>query len=128
MILYCMLYLVASTYVRAERPSGEVLLFRRGRRFNLRSSSGDEETPRSHNRLTIGPANDEKHSLVSEEVSVKFETAGATFLWDNISYKIMKKKEPIAILDGIEGWVKPGTLTALMVSLYQPVLLVAYSV
>jgi len=40
----------------------------------------------------------------------------AIFSWKDVVYDIKIKKEERRILDHIEGWVKPGTLTALMVS------------
>lgn len=40
----------------------------------------------------------------------------AIFSWKDVVYDIKIKKEPRRILDHVDGWVKPGTLTALMVS------------
>lgn len=39
----------------------------------------------------------------------------AIFSWKDVVYDIKIKKEPRRILDHVDGWVKPGTLTALMV-------------
>ncbi|RAL67057.1 hypothetical protein DID88_007837 [Monilinia fructigena] len=38
----------------------------------------------------------------------------AIFHWDDVHYDIKIKNEPRKLLDGVDGWVKPGTLTALM--------------
>lgn len=40
----------------------------------------------------------------------------AIFSWKDVVYDIKIKKEERRILDHVDGWVKPGTLTALMVS------------
>lgn len=40
----------------------------------------------------------------------------AIFSWKDVVYDIKIKGEPRRILDHVDGWVKPGTLTALMVS------------
>ncbi|KAJ5336355.1 uncharacterized protein N7506_004377 [Penicillium brevicompactum] len=37
-----------------------------------------------------------------------------TFTWRDVSYDIEIKGEPRRLLDNVSGWVKPGTLTALM--------------
>ena len=37
------------------------------------------------------------------------------FSWKDVVYDIKIKGEPRRILDHVDGWVKPGTLTALMV-------------
>ena len=36
------------------------------------------------------------------------------FTWRNVVYDISIKGEPRRLLDHVSGWVKPGTLTALM--------------
>ena len=36
------------------------------------------------------------------------------FTWRNVTYDITIKGEPRRLLDNVSGWVKPGTLTALM--------------
>ena len=36
------------------------------------------------------------------------------FTWRNVVYDISIKGEPRRLLDNVSGWVKPGTLTALM--------------
>lgn len=38
------------------------------------------------------------------------------FHWQNLCYDIKIKGQPRRILDNVDGWVKPGTCTALMVS------------
>jgi hypothetical protein len=40
----------------------------------------------------------------------------AIFSWKDVVYDIRIKGEARRILDYVDGWVKPGTLTALMVS------------
>jgi hypothetical protein len=41
----------------------------------------------------------------------------AIFSWRDVRFDIKIKKQNKKILDHVDGWVKPGTLTALMVSL-----------
>lgn len=45
----------------------------------------------------------------------------AIFHWSGVNFDIKIKGEPRRLLDDVDGWVKPGTLTALMVR--SPVLL-----
>jgi hypothetical protein len=42
-----------------------------------------------------------------------------TFSWSNVCYDIQTNGEVKTLVDHISGWVKPGTLTALMVSLFR---------
>jgi ABC-type transport system involved in cytochrome bd biosynthesis fused ATPase/permease subunit len=43
-----------------------------------------------------------------------FESHMDTFTWRDVVYDIKIKGEPRRLLDHVSGWVKPGTLTALM--------------
>lgn len=94
-------------FVIAEQSKGEVLLFRRSHLLQAKSSD-DEES--NHRDLPI------THNITVEKgISPPIEAHAATFLWDNLSYTIKTKDGPLKILDDIEGWIKPGSLTALMV-------------
>jgi ABC-type multidrug transport system permease subunit len=53
----------------------------------------------------------------SEPVS-DMEKQTSVFHWRNVCYDVKIKSETRRILDHVDGWVKPGTLTALMVSLF----------
>lgn len=48
--------------------------------------------------------------------SQTLSTDTAVFHWENLSYDINIKKQERRILDQVDGWVKPGASTALMVS------------
>lgn len=47
-------------------------------------------------------------------MSTVIERQTAIFQWQDVCYDIKIKKEDRRILDHVDGWVKPGTLTALM--------------
>ena len=42
------------------------------------------------------------------------ETGGHTFFWRNLTYQVKIKTEDRVILNKVDGWVKPGQVTALM--------------
>lgn len=50
------------------------------------------------------------------DVGAVLKRQTAIFHWEDVCYDIKIKKQPRRILDHVDGWVKPGTLTALMVS------------
>lgn len=101
-------YLAATQLVTAKKSKGEVLVFRHGhlpKHTHPPASAGDKESEAGVS------------TLVREETSVRVnETIGGiqrqnkTFHWSDVCYEINHKQ----ILDHIDGWVKPGTLTALM--------------
>ncbi|KAF2001388.1 ABC transporter-like protein [Amniculicola lignicola CBS 123094] len=109
MVVGCAGYLVATEYISAKRSKGEVLQFRRhhGPRLELLR---DEETD-SDDRLDAETLAREK-AAPSTPANIHKQTA--VFHWDAVCYDIKVKKEDRRLLDEVDGWVKPGTLTALM--------------
>jgi ATP-binding cassette, subfamily G (WHITE), member 2, PDR len=103
----CATYLVAAEFVSAKRSKGEVLLFRRGQVPSL-SPPADEEA-KSADRVT----SQDLTRQVTVPAAIQKQTA--VFHWDGVNYDIKIKGEPRKLLDDVDGWVKPGTLTALMV-------------
>jgi hypothetical protein len=49
-----------------------------------------------------------------DEIMIQKQTA--VFHWKDVCYDIKIKGQPRRLLDHVDGWVKPGTLTALMVT------------
>lgn len=111
MVLGCGIYLAASEFISAKKSKGEVLLFRRGR-IPYVSKASDEEA-KSDDRMTAATVTRAK-TVPDAPSSIQKQTA--IFHWDDVHYDIKIKGEPRKLLDGVDGWVKPGTLTALMVS------------
>ncbi|KAF5256808.1 hypothetical protein FOXYS1_12697 [Fusarium oxysporum] len=111
MVLFLITYLVAAELVAEKKSKGEVLVFRRGYKpAALEEKHGDDPED-----IRVGPVTTRdrqrggKHSgngLIKEQKSV--------FHWSNVSYDVQVKGETKRILDHVDGWVKPGTLTALM--------------
>ena len=109
MLFFSFTYLVASEFVSEKKSKGEVLLFRRGRRPAQFKERGDdpEEGPR------VGPTATNA-SRPSEKGGAQIESSTSVFHWNNVCYDVKIKSETRRILDHVDGWVKPGTLTALM--------------
>jgi ABC-type multidrug transport system ATPase subunit len=102
-------YLTATEYISAKRSKGEVLLFPRGKVPDL-GSKVDLESP-SDGRVNTEMMRAEK---VATEVPPSIQKQTAIFHWSNVCYDIKVNGETRRILDGADGWVRPGTLTALM--------------
>lgn len=110
MVGLCGTYIAATEYISAKKSKGEVLLFRRGYAPSalLKNTAGDEEAA-SGEAATI--------DRTATHISTMIEKQTAIFHWEDVCYDIKIKGEPRRILDHVDGWVKPGTLTALMVCL-----------
>jgi ATP-binding cassette, subfamily G (WHITE), member 2, PDR len=102
-------HLVSTEYISVKRSKGEVLLFPRGKVPELRSKD-DLESP-ADGRVNTEMMSAEK---VATEVPPSIQRQTSTFHWSNVCYDIKVQGETRRLLDGVDGWVKPGTLTALM--------------
>jgi ATP-binding cassette subfamily G (WHITE) protein 2 (PDR) len=111
MVFGCAVYLLASEYVSGKRSKGEILLFQRTQTSVARLKT-DEEANSSEPRLEI-TTNYRQASALETPAHLQKQTS--LFHWDSICYDIKIGKEERRLLDDVDGWVRPGTLTALMV-------------
>ncbi|KAJ5224589.1 ABC multidrug transporter C [Penicillium citrinum] len=107
MIFFLAFYLVGTEYISESKSKGEVLLFRRGHAPKTGNSEDDVEGSQS-----VSAA--EKINESTQEVSAGIQRQTAVFHWQDVCYDIKIKNEERRILDHVDGWVKPGTCTALM--------------
>ena len=71
----------------------------------------DDDIERGSNETVVA----EKHpSSEKADVGNMIQKQTAIFSWKDVTYDVKIKKETRRILDHVDGWVKPGTLTALM--------------
>ncbi|KAF8230823.1 putative ABC transporter [Tricholoma matsutake] len=99
-------YLLATEYISSSKSKGEVLVFRRGH-VSPKKISEDEETGRTSTTMSGDePVDVDSVAAIQRQV--------ATFHWEDVVYDIEIKGQPRRILDRVDGWVRPGTLTALM--------------
>ena len=105
------LHLIASELVASARSKGEVLVFRRKHLKALtKRQKVDEETGRSAIKHIEG------HGKESDSASV-VQKHQSIFHWEDVCYEVQIKSETRKILQNVDGWVKPGTLTALSMNL-----------
>lgn len=107
MVFGCAVYLVATEYITALKSKGEVLLFRRGRIPTV-APKPDVESRTEGQEVTL------QRTKTVPDAPASIQKQTAVFHWDGVNYDIKIKKEPRRLLDDVDGWVKPGTLTALM--------------
>jgi ATP-binding cassette subfamily G (WHITE) protein 2 (PDR) len=111
------LHLIASELVTSERSKGEILVYLRDRDARTARKQLDvaDEESGSPTRPDIGAngTSDAKTAPPSKQTSV--------FHWENVCFDVKIETETRRILDHVDGFVKPGSLTALMVSSFPPV-------
>lgn len=109
----CWLYLCATEYISTTQSKGDILIFQRSRKTKSHSSVDLEAQSTSKDKtshLTV-------HSTLDEDRNARMKEDmlhGTTFLWDKLCYDVKVKGGSKRLLEDVDGWIKPGTLTALM--------------
>ncbi|KIK55699.1 hypothetical protein GYMLUDRAFT_248509 [Collybiopsis luxurians FD-317 M1] len=101
--------LIATEYITAAKSKGEVLVFRRGHvpeGTNLNKTNDEESARPVKDRIEEKPKGVEDVAGLQKQTSI--------FHWEDVCYDIKIKGAPRRLLDNVDGWVEPGTLTALM--------------
>jgi len=111
MVFGCAVYLIATEKISAQKSKGEVLLFRRRGMPDIGATKADEES-NIEDRVDTRAVLTRTKTVPEAPTSLQKQTA--IFHWDSVNYDIKIKGEPRRLLDDVDGWVKPGTLTALM--------------
>ncbi|KAH9885153.1 ATP-binding cassette transporter [Xylariomycetidae sp. FL2044] len=119
MIFNYALYFITSEYVSAKKSKGEILVFRRGflpKYANMNKGADNLEAQSVSGpvaRILETPGGG--YEPTKEKSDGEFKSLSTSiFHWRDVCYDIKIKGKPRRILDNVDGWVKPGTLTALM--------------
>ncbi|KAM0508442.1 hypothetical protein ACHAPB_002236 [Verticillium nonalfalfae] len=109
LIFFLSAYTTAAEFAKPPKSKGEVLVFPKGKlpSESTKTAAGDLEG-QSIGRTAISK------KPASDRSAPTLVTGTAVFHWENLSYDIKIKSEDRRILDQVDGWVKPGTSTALM--------------
>ncbi|KAI1098169.1 ABC-2 type transporter-domain-containing protein [Jackrogersella minutella] len=113
MLFFLLTYMFAAEVVSEKKSKGEVLVFRRGHKpAQFKEKKGDIEEGEGPR---VGPvATNTSRTNGSNKEAGAIQEHSSIFHWKDVCYDIKIKGEPRRILDHVDGWVKPGTLTALM--------------
>lgn len=118
-IFFLVLYLILCEYNEGAKQKGEILVFPQNivrkmkKERKLKASSNDVEmgdTSGYTDKKIITESSDSEES----DANVGLSKSEAIFHWRDLCYDVQIKKETRRILNNVDGWVKPGTLTALM--------------
>ncbi|KAF7555659.1 hypothetical protein G7Z17_g1989 [Cylindrodendrum hubeiense] len=107
-------YMGTAEIVSAKKSKGEVLVYRRGYKPVAAKLAEKNHTDPEAATANIHPIITDKWSRGDSKASGILQKQSSVFQWHDVCYDINIKKETRRILDHVDGWVKPGTLTALM--------------
>lgn len=108
MIGLLVIYLAATELISSKKSKGEVLVFPRGYRPTVLAEkrSSDVEAGNRESGLQIEKEANRLSGMIQKQTAI--------FQWKDVCYDIKIKGETRRILNHVDGWVKPGTMTALM--------------
>lgn len=120
-VCFLFLYLALTELNRGAMQKGEIVLYLRGSLKKIRkttdakkATANDPENQLTNEKINLQDANnsfdkssapDEKHGLAQGK---------QIFHWRNLTYSVKIKSEDRIILNHVDGFVKPGQVTALM--------------
>ncbi|KAL1964841.1 hypothetical protein VTN77DRAFT_6343 [Rasamsonia byssochlamydoides] len=104
-------YIAGSELVTAKPSKGEILVFPRGKipafaKAANKRNNDDPEAAAKREKQTVAQEGHDQTAAIAKQTAI--------FHWQDVCYDIKIKGQPRRILDHVDGWVKPGTLTALM--------------
>ena len=119
-VFFLGVYLFLVEINKGAMQKGEIILFQQSTLRKLRrekkiSEITDIESAGDSKEKAAGVYDHGNESTSSESDGVNNLAAGTDiFHWRDVCYEIQIKDETRRILNHVDGWVKPGTLTALM--------------
>ncbi|KAG5354990.1 Multidrug resistance protein [Yarrowia sp. B02] len=108
-------YLTAVEFIQSAKSKGEVLVFLRSSLKQRKKRAHLEDVEASAEKA--GAAQDREILAQQEDESSSYTPSDSPkdiFQWKDVCYDIKVKGGEKRLLDHVDGWVKPGTLTALM--------------
>ncbi|KAF3761700.1 ABC transporter CDR4 [Cryphonectria parasitica EP155] len=112
-IFFLFTYMITAEFVSEKKSKGEVLVFRLGQKpAFLKEQKGDAEGGKTLGGPVVAARADD--GTDSDKQPGFLEQQRSVFHWKDVCYEVKIKNETRQILDHVDGWVKPGTLTALM--------------
>jgi ATP-binding cassette subfamily G (WHITE) protein 2 (PDR) len=101
-------YVLAAELAKPPKTRGEILVFGRGKGFHRREQPLDAESQEKDRPVVA----DKTHGSLQSDTIIAGKDV---FHWEDLCYDIKVKGGTRRLLDHIDGWVKPGVSTILMV-------------
>lgn len=122
-IVFLFVYIALTELNKGAMQKGELVLFLKGSLKKLRKEnnieqkaiSNDIENNLPNEKIAFADAMDSsKDGEYSSDATEKVGTQKQIFHWRDLTYQVKIKSEDRVILNEVDGWVKPGQITALM--------------
>lgn len=113
MIFFLSIYMIVTELNSSTTSTAEVLVFRRGHVPDYMKEADDKDEERSGKEQDAVQTAAEQGDDSGQDVNA-IPPQTDIFTWKDVVYDIQIKGEGRRLLDHVNGYVKPGTLTALM--------------
>ncbi|KJZ75242.1 hypothetical protein HIM_05436 [Hirsutella minnesotensis 3608] len=114
-VFFLACYMTAAELVSEKKSKGEVLVYRRGHKPAAAKHAEKRQRDPEAAMANIGPVvTAERSRTGGGKEAGMLQQQTSVFQWHDVCYDVKIKSETRRILDHVDGWVKPGTLTALM--------------
>ncbi|KAK2591158.1 Multidrug resistance protein [Conoideocrella luteorostrata] len=113
-VFFLICYMIAAELVSEKKSKGEVLVYRKGHKPAAAKEAEKRRQDPEAAMANIGPIVTTERSRGQGKEGGILQQQTSVFQWHDVCYDVKIKSETRRILDHVDGWVKPGTLTALM--------------
>lgn len=120
-VVFLFVYIGLTEWNKGAMQKGEIILFLKGslkkvkkQREQQNAKSDDIENNIPNEKISYSDAMEKDGSGNSSAYDDKVETQKQIFHWKDLTYQVKIKSEQRVILNHVDGWVKPGQITALM--------------
>lgn len=111
---------MASQFFALTRSKGEVLVFRRPNwRTKIQDEEAHDEKPPLGRHVKQDAENGVRDGSHPSPSDTQQFDRGHGFSWQDVCYDITVKDGTRRLLQNVDGWVRPGQITALMVRPYR---------
>lgn len=107
-VFFLFTYLLGCEINKGAMQKGEIILFERSELKRIKKRKKKMKKLGKEN-IIVDETDDSK-----VEINMNIQANKEIFHWRDVCYDVQIKDETRRILDNVDGWIKPGTLTALM--------------
>ncbi|EGW31387.1 drug resistance protein 2 [Spathaspora passalidarum NRRL Y-27907] len=117
-IFFLGLYVFLTEFNKGEMQKGEIVLFlKQSLKKKKQCKRGSDIESRSNEKVPLEETTEAEkvdNGSPTLDMDSKLPSSKEIFFWRDLTYQIKIKDENRTILDHVDGWVKPGQITALM--------------
>lgn len=120
-VFFLFVYIGLTEWNKGAMQKGELVLYLRGSLKKVRkeakareASANDIENNLPNEKINMDESLEQYKDKSDSSSSEKGSQQTKIFHWKNLTYSVKIKSEERVILNQIDGWVKPGQVTALM--------------